>query len=105
MGYKVTQAQGTALTDLYTVPTGKEAVVSTLTVCNYGTASSEYDIKVRVGGTASSDIQYLAAGVALLPNDTSFITAGIALAADDVVSVSSTETDVTFMAFINERDA
>ena len=40
MTYKVVQAQGTALTDLYTVPSGKNAVISTIAMCNYGTAAT-----------------------------------------------------------------
>lgn len=105
MAYKVVQAQGTALTDLYTVPSGKNAIISSLTVCNYGTATVSYDLRVRPAGATAADIHYLAAGVSIPENQTAFITAGIALGTADVVSVQSTGTAVTFMAFVNEFDA
>jgi hypothetical protein len=40
MAFKVAQSNPAAGTpaDLYTVPSAKEAVISTLTVCNHGTA-------------------------------------------------------------------
>jgi len=104
MAYKVAQAQGTALTDLYTVPSDKQAVISSLTVCNYGTASYEYDLRVRPGGASAADIHYLASGVLIPPNETAFITAGIALGTADVLSVQATGSAVSFMAFVNESD-
>lgn len=107
MTYKVAQSNPAANTaaDLYTVPAGKQAVISSLTVCNYGTAVAEYDLLVRPGGAAAADVHFFAAGVAILPNDTAFITAGIALGTADVVTVEADTADVTFMAFVNEIDA
>jgi hypothetical protein len=107
MAFKVAQSNPAAGTpaDLYTVPSAKEAVISTLTVCNHGTATAEYDLKVRPAGATAADVHILAAGVALSPNDTAFITAGIALGTADVVTVEADTADVTFMAFVNETDA
>lgn len=105
MAYKVVQAQGTALTDLYTVPSDKQAVISSLTACNFGTVAVSYDLLVRPAGAAAADIHNLAKGVALLPNETAFITAGLALGTADVLSVLSSGSAVTFMAFVNETDA
>jgi hypothetical protein len=105
MAYKVVQAQGTALTDLYTVPSDKNAVISTIAMCNYGTASSLGDVFVRPGGATKADIHTIASGVALLPGDTVFITAGLALGTADVVSVQADSANVTFHAYLNESDA
>ena len=104
MTYKVVQAQGTALTDLYTVPSGKNAVISTIAMCNYGTASAFAHVFVRPAGATQADIHTLASGVALVPDDTLFITAGFALGTADVVSVQADSADVTFHAYLNESD-
>jgi hypothetical protein len=106
MGFKVVQSNPAAGTpaDLYTVPSAKQAVISTLTVCNYGTATADYDLLVRPAGAAAADVHLLAKGVATPAKETTFITAGIALATSDVVTVESDTGDVTFMAFVNETD-
>lgn len=107
MAFKVAQSNPAAGTpaDLYTVPSAKEAVISSLTVCNHGTATAEYDLLVRPAGAAAADVHILAAGVAIFANETAFITAGIALGTADVVTVEADTADVTFMAFVNETDA
>jgi hypothetical protein len=107
MGFKVVQSNPAAGTpaDLYTVPSAKQAVISTLTVCNYGTAVAEYDLRVRPAGATAADVHFLAAGVAIPANETAFITAGIALGTADVVTVEADTASVTFMAFVSETDA
>ena len=105
MAYKVMQAQGTAVTDLYTVPSDKQAVISTISMCNYGTATAEASVFVRPAGATKADIHTVASGVALVPDDTVFITAGFALGTADVVSVQADSADVTFHAYLNESDA
>lgn len=104
MTYKVVQANpaaGTAV-DLYTVPSDKQAVISTLTVCNHGTTIADYDLLIRPAGASATNSHILAAGVAIAVSDTTFITAGIALGTADVLTVEATTADVTFMAFVNE---
>jgi len=107
MAFKVAQSNpaGGTPADLYTVPSAKQAVISTLTVCNYGTAVAEYDLLVRPAGAAAADVHFLAAGVTVRPTETAFITAGVALASSDVLTVEADTADVTFMAFVNETDA
>ena len=67
MGFKVAQSNPAAGTpaDLYTVPSDKQAVISSLTVCNYGTVTAKYDLLVRPAGAAAADVHFLAAGAAL----------------------------------------
>jgi hypothetical protein len=106
MAYKVVQSNPAAGTpaDLYTVPSAKQAVISSLTVCNFGTAVAEYDLLVRPAGATAADVHFLAAGVSIPPNETAFITAGIALGTSDVLTVKADTAGVTFMAFANEID-
>jgi hypothetical protein len=107
MAFKVAQSNPAANTpaDLYTVPSAKQAVVSSLTVCNYGTAVANYDLRVRPAGATAADVHLLAKGVAIPAKETAFITAGIALATTDVVTVEANTASVTFMAFVSETDA
>ena len=53
MAYKVlgqSAPSATTNTDVYTVPSGKSAVISTLAICNRGTANATYRIAVRPVG-------------------------------------------------------
>ena len=104
MSYKVAQSNPAASTpaNLYTVPSATSAVISTLTVCNFGTAVAVYDLRIRPAGATATDAHLLASGVAIAPNETAFITAGVALSATDVVTVEADTDDVTFMAFVSE---
>ena len=47
-----------ALTDLYTVPGGKSAIISSVTVCNLGAASS-WRLSIAIGGAADNPKHYL----------------------------------------------
>jgi hypothetical protein len=107
MAYKVTQNNPASATpaDLYTVPSAKEAVISTLTICNYGTGQSAYSVWIRPAGASAANVHLLASNVVTSANETSFITAGIALATSDVVTVQASTNTVTFQAFISEVDA
>jgi hypothetical protein len=106
MAYKVFQSNPAATTpaDLYTVPSAKEAVISTIAVCNHG-ATNVFSIWIRKAGATAADVHLLANGVGVAADETFFITAGIALAATDVVTVEAGTGDMTFQAFVNEVDA
>lgn len=87
------------LTDLYVVPNGKSAVVSTLTACNTGTSAATVRVAVRVAGAAITAKQYVVYGVVLNPSETVTLTVGITLAATDVVSVYTDVATVSFNLF------
>jgi hypothetical protein len=107
MAYKIAQSNPAASTpaNLYTVPSAKQAVISSLTICNHGTTGAAYSIWIRPLGATASDVHLLAFEINLLQNETAFVTAGIALATTDVITVEADTADVTFMAFINEVNA
>ncbi len=107
MAYKFTQTNPGAATaaDLYTVPAGKEAVVSTLAICNRdGAATAKYKVWLRPGGVAAANSQLLAFDSFVGTNDTVALTIGIAMSASDVLTVEADTATVTFTAFINETD-
>lgn len=89
----------TADTAFYTVPSATETVVSTITVCNRGTASATYRINTRIDGTATGNSNYLAYDATVSGNDTVALTLGISLNASDQISVMASNTNLTFQAF------
>ena len=92
----------TTATTLYTVPSGKTAVVSTLVVANLSSTAATYRIAIRVAGSALSNEEYIAYDVALSGNDSTALTLGITLAATDVVTVYASTANVAFNAFGDE---
>ena len=77
----------TTNTDVYTVGSGKSAVVSTITVCNRAASSATYRIAIRVAGATIANEDYIAYDSTVPANDTINLTIGVTLAATDVVTV------------------
>jgi hypothetical protein len=92
----------TTNTDIYTVGSGKSAVVSTITVCNRDSASATYRIAVRPLGATIANQHYIAYGASVAANDTISLTLGITLAATDVVTVYASTANLSFNIFGSE---
>ena len=92
----------TTNTDVYTVGSGKSAVVSTVTVCNRAATSATYRIAIRVAGSALSNEEYIAYDATVPANDTIALTLGITLAATDVVTVYASTANLSFNLFGSE---
>jgi hypothetical protein len=92
-------ASATADTSFYTVPADTEAVVSTITICNRGTAAATYRINTRIDGTATGVTNALAFDSFVAGNDTIALTLGISLNASDQISCLASNTNLTFQAF------
>lgn len=97
---QVKPAAGT-LTDLYTVPANKEAVVSSYVACNLG-ADADVRFAVRPAGAAIDDKHYVIYDAVLDANDSLVLVHGVTLSATDVVSVRSDTGDVAFSIFGDE---
>lgn len=111
MAFKVAQAVAAfgfgndpITVDLFEVPAGKEAVISTLSVSEQDGAPAEFAVLIRPGGASQDPAHVLISAAEILANDTQFFTIGIALAETDVISVRGTTAGVTFMAFVNETE-
>ena len=89
----------TTNTDVYTVGSGKSAVVSTITVCNRGATSTTYRIAIRVAGATIANEDYIAYDSTVPANDTINLTIGITLAATDVVTVYASTANLSFNLF------
>ena len=92
----------TTNTDVYTVGSGKQAIVSTITVANRSASSRSYRIAVRPAGATLANQHYIAYDVALSANDTTALTLGITLTATDVVTVYASTADLSFGIFGSE---
>jgi hypothetical protein len=89
-------------TTLYTVPASTSTVVSTITVCNLGSAADTVRVAIRTGGAALSNEDYILYEEAIAANSMMSITAGLTLAATDVVTVYTTAGTCAFSAFGSE---
>jgi hypothetical protein len=83
-------------TDVYTVGSGKQAIVSTITVANRSASASSYRIAVRPAGATLANKHYLAYDVAIAANDTTVLTIGITLTATDVITVYALSANLSF---------
>jgi hypothetical protein len=92
----------TTNTDIYTVGSGKQAIISTITVANRSATARTYRIAVRPAGATLANQHYLAYDVTIAANDTTALTLGITLTATDVVTVYASTTDLSFGIFGSE---
>lgn len=89
--------------DLYTVPTSKSAVISTLLITNTSSAVSTCRIYARQGGAAAATSNAIIYDGQIAANDFKAVTVGITLAAGDILTVQSGAGDsLTFQAFGSE---
>lgn len=92
----------TTNTDLYTVPSLKSAVISTLVICNRAATAATFRLAVRPAGAAIANQHYIAYDVALAANDTTCLTLGLTLAATDVITVYASNANLSFAAYGSE---
>jgi hypothetical protein len=95
----------TTVTTLYTVPSAKESVVSSISVANLATSTATFRIIIQPSADVSATIldkQYFGKDITLGASDTTIITVGITLATGDVIKVYASTATVAFQAFGNE---
>jgi hypothetical protein len=84
---------------VYTVGSGKSAVVSTITVANRAASSATYRIAVRPLGATLANQHYIAYDSSVPANDSINLTIGITLAATDVVTVYASTANLSINLF------
>jgi hypothetical protein len=92
----------TTNTDVYTVGSGKQAVISTITVANRGNTSATYRIAIRPSGAVLSNQHYIAYDILVAANDTSPLTLGFSLNDSDVITVYASNANLSFGVFGSE---
>lgn len=100
--YKVLgQANPSANTnaDVYTVPSGKQALVSSIVACNTSSTPCSYRIAIRPDGATIATQHYIAYDAVLPGNTSDTITIGATLDAADIVTVRSSAATTAFSVF------
>jgi len=92
----------TTLTTLYTVPSAKEAVVSTISVANLTATAATFRIAVRPAGASIANQHYIGYDITVGASDSTLITVGLTLATTDVISVYASTANLAFSAFGDE---
>lgn len=91
-------------TDLYTVPAGQQAVISTIVIANRTNTNGTYRIAVRPSGSAIANQHYIAYDVSVAASDSTTLTLGLTLTATDIITVYASSTNLSFSAFGSEID-
>jgi len=76
----------TTNTDVYTVPSARESVISTIVIANRADTAGTFRLAVRPNGAAIADQHYLAYDVPIAANDSTTLTLGLTLDATDVIT-------------------
>jgi hypothetical protein len=93
----------TTSTVLYTVPAGKDAVVSTIVVANRSASAGTFTIAIVPSNVAPSEPQnFIAFNVPIVGADSTTLTLGITLSAGQTIRVQASSADMTFNAFGSE---
>lgn len=92
----------TTLTTLYTVPSAKEAVVSTISVANLTSTAATFRLAVRPAGASIANQHYIGYDITIGASDSTLITVGLTLATTDVISVYASTANLAFSAFGDE---
>lgn len=100
--YKVLgQAVSTASvnSDVYTVPSSTEAVISSIVVANRGSDNTTFNVAVRPNGATLENKHYVAYQVGIDRNDTTVLSFGITMDAGDVLTVTAANNNLSFNVF------
>lgn len=90
-------------TNLYTTPSAKSAVVSTIHIANTTSAAATCRIFVRIAGAAAATSNAIVYDLSVPANGLYALTEGITLATTDVITVrTGTANALTFTAFGSE---
>ena len=88
--------------ELYLVGSGKEAVVSTIIVCNRENAANTFRIATKSDNSSVANTDYVAYDSTVNANDSITLTLGITLQTGAEISVGSSDNNVTFQAYGTE---
>ena len=92
-------------TQIYAVPSGKQAICSSLTVANLSTDDILYRVRVRVAGASANDKQILVYDTAAAAGISQALQLSMTLGAGDIVEVYGAATTIAFNLFGSEVDA
>jgi len=88
--------------DLYTVPAGTSAIISTINVCNQTQSNVTFRIAIRPAAATLVPKHYIVYDSALPAQDTMALSLGMTLGNTDVITAYSFQGNVSFAAFGTE---
>lgn len=104
--YKNTSVLGTAglttYATLYNTTATTTAVLSTIAVCNRGAADKQFRIAICSTQNTPSNDEFIAYDTTVAGEDTTFITIGATMSTSQYLTISSTDTNLSFTAFVAE---
>jgi len=89
-------------TNIYTVPSSTEAIISTIVIANRGGSAANFRLSVRPNGESQANKHYLAFDVTIAGNDSTTLTLGITLSATDVITAFASTTNLSWNVFGTE---
>lgn len=92
----------TTETDLYTVPSATETIVSTLTVANRSSTDATFRISISSDGGATATKDYIAYDLSCPGNGVNYFTLGLTINAADKIRVYASSANLSFSAFGSE---
>ena len=92
----------TTATALYTVPAATETVISTITICNRGSAAGTIRLYIRPNDETLSNKHYIVYDASVAAKDTLFLTVGATMDATDVLYCYASTGDFSFNAYGSE---
>ena len=105
MAYKVlaqSAPSATTATDVYTVGSGVETVISTIIIANRAAAAGTFRLSVRPNGASQTNAMYCAYDVPIAANDSTTLTLGITMDAADVLTAYCSSADMSINVFGTE---
>jgi len=89
----------TTNTDIYTVPSNTQTVVSTIVVANRASTVATYRIAIRLNGATISNQHYIAYDVAVGGGDSTTLTLGLTLDPAEIITVYASTANLSFNVF------
>lgn len=90
------------LSNVYTVPSATQAVISTITVCNQTASNASYSISVAPNGETDNVKHYIIRGGVVPAADSIAITLGLTIDAADQVRANTNNNSISFSIFGSE---
>lgn len=88
--------------DLYTVPAGTSAIISTVNVCNQSLSNVTFRIAIRPAGVTGTSKHYIVYDSPLPAQDTMALSLGMSLGNTDVITAYTFQGNVSFAVFGTE---
>jgi len=105
MAYKVlaqSAPSAATATNVYTVGSGVETVISTIIIANRAAAAGTFRLSVRPNGATQTNAMYCAYDVPVAANDSTTLTLGLTMDAADVLTVYCSSADMSINVFGTE---